>query len=237
MAKKDNTGLIVMAAAGGGLLYFSAKKQEPKIGGQTIASIFKKYGMVDGLEYIIQRIEAWNESPSLPGYNKLQEIAVLVYEKAVDLSNASTVLFKKLMDNADSGMLSAIAYVTGQSITLNNLKSIYKDIYDKQISKQAEVINYIKASPGVGVSRYKDVIIDLLTIAKANHAAIAKYKASWGSSILGAFSAVTSTLDSLWQAVSGMGRLAIMALKYAPYLILGIGGVWAYNNLLKQGTG
>ena len=227
--KKDNT-LLYLVGAGGAAYYLANQKREVVIGGQKVSSIFKKYGIVEGIDYIIDHVDAWPEDPASPSYAKTKQLAQSVWEKTLELSARSRVLFKQVA--AKIGKISYITMFAGGSQPGTALKSMLLDLEKVEVSKEQELIEYFKV--GGGVSRYKVGIKKLLRVTQANHEFVNQYKDSWVSSLIGVVESVGEALDDIWSAIKGLGSIVITFLKYAPYIILGVGGIWAYNNFIKE---
>ena len=230
--KKDNT-LLYLAGAGGAAYYFMSQQQDDiKIGGQTTASIFKKYGIVEGIDYIIDHVNTWPTSKSSPNYAKTKEKAILVAEKTVDLAVKSRAMLQKIVEKLDT--------LTWWGGAIPQISAIKNELYkisplEKEIGRWIVILQEVLTdTPNLGVPILQDTIVSVLTTVQKAHKFAETYKSSWASKFIGAYESIGETLDDIWSAIKGVGRLAITLIKYAPYIVIGVGGLWAYNNFVKE---
>lgn len=230
--KKDNT-LLYLAGAGGGAAYLYFNQQSPGvIGGQSIPSIFKKYGVVGGIDYIIDFIDTWTTNKEDPKYPETLKKAVVVAEKTLELSAKSRKLFQTIVSKLDklTWWGGAIAQISAIKNELYKLAPLEKEIgHYEQLLKDAVAGTHPKVAP------YRYAIKQLLLSIQKGHEYADRYKESWASKFISTYEAIGDTLDDVWRAVKGLGSLAINFIKYAPYILLGLGGMYVYNNFVKEG--
>lgn len=252
MAKKKQNinNLLLLGAAGGGAYYYVTKQQEPKIQGQTISSIFKTYGIIDGISYILGVIATdpnWNTSPIIgddgtglvSNFSKKKSIMLATLDKVLEMSAKSRVLFQKIIDNTK---ISSAWSITGVPVsTINNsISSSFTNLLTKQITYENALITLTKSGSFLNsydqsqyLTELKDGIVTVLTNTKMNYTIAEQTKNTWYTKVLGVYNSVGNALDDVWKAVKGMASFAISFVKWAPYLVMGLGGVWVYNNFFK----
>lgn len=236
---KDNT-LLYLGAGAAAVYFFAPSDPKTKI---DVAKVIQVKGLSEGINEISRRVALWPVDPAGAHYQE-EKVAATKAAKAVLIlaQKANDTLFEvaeSLQKNKDNAYIFGIA---PGAIFSGSAAKMAVELYNLSLKIQNEIDSLnIYIGQGVGTSRLKDVIRVLLAMTKQSYDKIKEFEATWTAKVLSLSGDLTNAAQYALNAVvdvlkdiKDIAKGAMDFLKYLPYVALGLGGLYFYNNYVKE---
>ena len=231
MAKKKDNNTLIYAGMGVGA-YLMLK--DGGAGGAGMIGLDSKNPVVS-IDKAIETIYGWSleTSPSV-----IKES----FKKGLEFSSKSTALFQAIINgislNGGNWFMNIGGGHTASAAMSNILKSNKNNMLAKQEWVQANipVDRYDPSTPNAKyiLEDIKGYLIYMLKEARTAYTYYNTYKDTLYAKVAGYFNSAINALGDLLAALGTLAKGAWAIMKYLPWIVVGVGGIWAYNKFVKD---